>query len=118
MILADSNSMHISLRLNLTIKSHELGNEGHFCNCSGTSIHLPLTRGSQPLGQLSLNLLNNLDFLWREFSKGMIAWLGTSSSQWQMKDCVTTIEDMPFILMVNLEIFAIVHGSRPHGHKK
>ena len=46
--------VHISLEQNLTIRSHDGGKEGHFCNCGDTSIHLPLTRGTQPSGQLSL----------------------------------------------------------------
>ena len=37
--------LHISLEQNLTIRSHDGGKEGHFCNCGDTSIHLPLTIG-------------------------------------------------------------------------
>ena len=55
--------MHMSLRRNLTIKSHDHEKEGHFCNCRGISIHLPLTRGVQPSGQLSLYLLNDFNSL-------------------------------------------------------
>ena len=54
---------HISLEQNLTIRSHDGGKEGHFCNCGDTSIHLPLTRSAQPSGQLSLYLLNEFNSL-------------------------------------------------------
>ena len=54
---------HISLEQNLTIRSHNGGKEGHFCNCGDTSIHLPLTRSAQPSGQLSLYLLNEFNSL-------------------------------------------------------
>ena len=65
--------VHMLLRQNLTIKSHDHGKEGHFCNCRGISIHLPLTRGVQPRGQLSLYLLNDLSSLCSEFTIGIIA---------------------------------------------
>ena len=42
--------VHMSLRPNLTIKSHDHEKEGYFCYCSDTSIHLPLTTGAQPSG--------------------------------------------------------------------
>ena len=45
-----STTYHISLEQNLTIKSHDGGKEGHFCDCGDTSIHLPLTRSAQPSG--------------------------------------------------------------------
>ena len=64
---------HMSLRQNLTIKSDDHEKEGHFCNCRGISIHLPLTRGVQPRGQLSLYLLNDLIGLYSEFTNGIIA---------------------------------------------
>ena len=59
---------HVSLEQNLTIRSHDCGKEGHFCNCGDTSIHLPLTRSAQPSGQLSLFLLNEFNSLWGEFT--------------------------------------------------
>jgi len=34
----------MSLRPNVTIKSHDHEKEGHFSNCRGISIHLPLAR--------------------------------------------------------------------------
>ena len=46
---------HISLEQNLTIRSHDGGKEGHFCNCGDTSILLPLTRGTQLPGNYPLN---------------------------------------------------------------
>ena len=55
--------LHISLEQNLTIRSHDGGKKGHFCHCGDTSIHLPLTRSAQPLGQLSLYLLNEFNSL-------------------------------------------------------
>ena len=60
---AGKNPLHISLEQNLTIRSHDGGKEGHFCNCGDTSIHLPLTRSAQPSGQLSLYLLNEFNSL-------------------------------------------------------
>ena len=45
---------HTLLRKNLTSQSHDGGKEGHFCNYNGISNILPLTRGVQPPGQLSL----------------------------------------------------------------
>ena len=56
-------ALHISLEQNLTNRSHDGGKEGHFCNCGDTSVHLPLTRSAQPLGQLSLYLLNEFNSL-------------------------------------------------------
>ena len=53
-MLKQHHTMHISLEQNLNIISHDGGKEGHFCNCGDTSIHLPLTRGTQMSGQLSL----------------------------------------------------------------
>ena len=35
---------HISLEQNLTIRSHDGGKEGHFCNCGDTSIHFTTRR--------------------------------------------------------------------------
>ena len=64
---------HMFLRQNLTIKSHDGGKEGHFCYHNDISNHLPLTRGVQPPGQLSLYLLNDLSSLCSEFTKGIIA---------------------------------------------
>ena len=46
---------HITLEQNLTIRSRDHGKEGHFCNCGETSIHLPLTRGTQLPGNYPLN---------------------------------------------------------------
>ena len=66
-------SSHMFLRQNLTIKSHDGGKGGHFCYHNGISNHLPLTRGVQPPGQLSLYLLNDLSSLCSEFTKGIIA---------------------------------------------
>ena len=65
--------IHILLRKNLTIESHDGGKESHFCYHNGISNHLPLTRGVQPPGQLSLYLLNDLSSLCSEFTKGIIA---------------------------------------------
>ena len=45
---------HMSLEQYLTIRSHDGGNEGHISNCGDISIHMPLTRGAQPSGHLSL----------------------------------------------------------------
>ena len=59
----EGKQYHISLEQNLTIRSHDSGKEGHFCNCGDTSIHLPLTRSAQPSGQLSLYLLNEFNSL-------------------------------------------------------
>ena len=53
-LCARFNIQHISLEQNLTIRSHDGGKEGHFCNRGDTSIHLPLTRTTEPSGQLSL----------------------------------------------------------------
>ena len=63
----------ISLEQNLTIRSHDVWKEEHFCNCADTSIHLSLTRSAQPSGQLFLYLLNEFNSLWSEFTKGIIA---------------------------------------------
>ena len=54
-------------------QSDDHGKEGHFWSCKGTNTHLPLTRDAQPSGQLSLYLLNDLNSLWSEFTKGIIA---------------------------------------------
>ena len=64
---------HMFLTQNLTINSHDGGKGGHFCYHNGISNHLPLTRGVQPSGQLSLYLLNDLSSLFSEFTKGIIA---------------------------------------------
>ena len=65
--------IHMFLTQNLTINSHDGGKGGHFCYHNGISNHLPLTRGVQPPGQLSLYLLNDLSSLCSEFTKGIIA---------------------------------------------
>ena len=66
--------MHISLEQNLTIRSHDGGKEGYFCNCGDTSIHLPLTRNAQPSGQLSLYLLNEFNIVYEvNLYEGIIA---------------------------------------------
>ena len=44
-------------------KSHDRGKRGYFGNHKVISYHLPLTRGAQPPGQLSLYLLNDLNSL-------------------------------------------------------
>ena len=46
-------TVHMFLRKNLTIKSHDCGKEGHLCNCNGISNHLPLSRVAPLVGQLS-----------------------------------------------------------------
>ena len=53
------NKPHIT-GAKLTIRSHDGGKEGHFCNCGDTNIHLPLTRSAQPSGQYLLNEFNSL----------------------------------------------------------
>ena len=75
------------LRQNLTIKSHDGGKEGHFCYHNDISNHLPLTRGVQPPGQLSLYLLNDLSSLCSEFTKGIIA-LAVGHLQSMANDCL------------------------------
>ena len=70
---ADLKSSCMLLKSILTNQSHDGGKEGHFCYHNGISNHLPLTRGVQPPGQLSLYLLNDLSSLCSEFTKGIIA---------------------------------------------
>ena len=64
--------VHISLRQNSTIKSHDGEKRGHFCHCDGKGIKLQLTRGVPLVGQSSLYLLNDFNSLCIEFTKGII----------------------------------------------
>ena len=64
---------HIFVRQNLTVKSHDGGKGGHFCQCDGKSINLQLTRGVPLVRQLSLYLLNDFKSLLSEFTKGIMA---------------------------------------------
>ena len=64
---------HMFLRQISTIKSVDRGKRGYFGNHKVISYHLQLTRGAQPSGQSSLYLLNDINSLWSEFTKVIIA---------------------------------------------
>ena len=56
-------SDHMFLQQVSTIRSHDRGKRGYFGNTKVISYHLQLTRGTQPPGQLSLYLLNDINSL-------------------------------------------------------
>ena len=67
------STFHMFLRQNLSTKSNDGGKGGHFCNCNDISNDLQWTRGALVVGQLSLNLDNDLSILSCKFTKGIIA---------------------------------------------
>ena len=69
----NSSVLHILLKQNSTIKSHDGGKGGHFCNRDCISIYLQLTTGVPLVGQLSLYLLNHFNCLCNKFTEGIIA---------------------------------------------
>ena len=54
-------------------KAMTVGKRGYFGNHKVISYHLQLTRGAQPPRQLFIYLLNDINSLWSEFTKGIIA---------------------------------------------
>ena len=54
-VLSCSNYCHISLEQNLTIRSHDGGKGGHFCNCHKISIHLQSKRSVPLVGHCPLS---------------------------------------------------------------